>query len=276
MEASVVVGQIPISWHIEKNVAAIAAVIDECRPNEIVVLPEGAISGYDDDLSMLIDVDVDGIRHAVEWLSEQTRRKAIHLFCGSLLHEHGTWWNAAIHFDPGGRRRTYRKVNLATHERGRLASGDELPTIQMHLANGILTAGVQICRDLLFPEQWQYLADAGSEAFIYLTHAANPSQLPGIWRSHLVSRAAANQRFVIAANVADLRQHCPSLIASPRGEVIAELPAGETAVVRAAIDTDDVSNWYLDQRRTDLLHLHYRGANDRPSDLPEIHGRSTS
>ena len=124
MEASVVVGQIPISWHIEKNVAAIAAVIDECRPNEIVVLPEGAISGYDDDLSMLIDVDVDGIRHAVEWLSEQTRRKAIHLFCGSLLHEHGTWWNAAIHFDPGGRRRTYRKVNLATHERGRLASGE--------------------------------------------------------------------------------------------------------------------------------------------------------
>jgi predicted amidohydrolase len=95
--------------------------------------------------------------------------------------------------------------------------------------------------------------------FIYVTHAANPDVLAGVWRSHLISHAAANPRFVIAANVADPRQHCPSAIISPRGEVLGELPAGQTAVVRTVIDTSEVTNWYLGQRRTDLLHLHYRG-----------------
>jgi hypothetical protein len=51
--------------------------------------------------------------------------------------KNGTWWNAAIHFDQAAVSIDYRKVNLATHERGRLASGDELPTFQIHLANGI-------------------------------------------------------------------------------------------------------------------------------------------
>jgi predicted amidohydrolase len=95
--------------------------------------------------------------------------------------------------------------------------------------------------------------------FIYLTHAANPDVPAGVWRSHLISHAAANQRFVIAANVADPRQHCPSAIISPRGEVLGELPASQTAVLRTVIDTSEVTNWYLGQRRTDLLHLHYQG-----------------
>jgi predicted amidohydrolase len=61
------------------------------------------------------------------------------------------------------------------------------------------------------------------------------------------------QRFVIACNVADPGQHCPSMIVSPRGEVLGDLPAGPAAVLRAVIDTQDVSDWYLSQRRTDVL-----------------------
>ncbi len=112
----------------------------------------------------------------------------------------------------------------------------------------------------MFAEQWQYLATAGAHAFVYLTYAVNPAQPPTVWRSHLISRAAANQRFVISANVADPRQHCPSMIISPRGNVLAELPAGPAAVLRATIDANDVSSWYLDQRRTDVLDLRYHGS----------------
>jgi hypothetical protein len=55
------------------------------------------------------------------------------------------------------------------------------------------------------------------------------------------------------------------MIISPRGEVLGELPAGETAVLRTVIDTDEVSDWYLGQRRTDVLHLRYQAGNrDRP------------
>jgi hypothetical protein len=43
------------------------------------------------------------------------------------------------------------------------------------------------------------------------------------------------------------------MIVSPRGEVLGDLPAGQAAVLRTVIDTEDVSDWYLSQRRTDVL-----------------------
>jgi omega-amidase len=148
-----------------------------------------------------------------------------------------------------------------SHARARPpCGGDELRTLEVRRDRDLLRVGVQICRELVFAEQWQYLAGAGAQAFVYLTYAVNPAQPAGVWRSHLISRAAANQRFVIAANVADPRQHCPSMIIAPSGSVLAELPAGPAAMLRATIDTSDVSSWYLDQRRTDVLDLRYRGS----------------
>jgi len=191
--------------------------------------------------------------NALEYLAGLARERRIHLFCGC-----GDWWNAALYLSPAGASWTYRKVNLATHERGRLAAGSELPTLRLCLDSGPLSVGVQMCREILFAEQWQYLAGAGAEIFIYLTNAANPAVPPGVWRSHLISHAAANQRFIVAANIADPRQHCPSMIISPRGEVLGELPHGEAGILRATIDTEEISDWYLDQRRTDVVRLRYR------------------
>jgi predicted amidohydrolase len=259
LEVPVAVAQVPVTWDIGQNLAAITASLTDVQPGEVAVLPEACISGYDDGLSRLDRLDPDGLATVLDGLTELARSKGIHLFCGSLLFEHNAWWNAAIYLSPDGKRWTYRKVNLATHDRGRLSAGDELPVLQLDLGGGSVTVGVQLCREILFPEQWRHLADAGAQIFIYLTHAANPDVPAGVWRSHLISNAAANQRFVVAANVADPRQHCPSGIISPRGEVLGELVAGETAVLRTVIDTADVADWYLGQRRTDLLHLHYQG-----------------
>jgi predicted amidohydrolase len=41
---------------------------------------------------------------------------------------------------------------------------------------GTLTIGVQLCREIVVPEQWRHLADAGAQVFAYLTHAANPGR----------------------------------------------------------------------------------------------------
>lgn len=258
MTASTMVAQIPVTWDIEANMSTIAAVLAEAQPDEIVVLPEGALSGYGSDLSVLGRLDPTALTRAIDHLTTLVRRTAVHLFCGSLLFEHGTWWNAALYFSPRGSRWTYRKINLAMHERGRLDAGSELATLQIHLADGPLTVGVQICRELRFPEQWQHLADTGAQAFIYLTHAANPTEPAGVWRSHLISRAAENQRFVLAANVADPHQHCPSMIISPRGEVLAEPATHQPTMLRAAIDPDEAARWYLGQRRRDIIHLRYQ------------------
>jgi len=273
LEVPVAIVQAPVTWDIRRNLAAIAASIADAQPGGVVVLPEACVSGYDDNLSGLDHLDRDILASAIDSLAELARCKRVHLFCGSLIFERGAWWNAALYLSPDGTRWAYRKINLATHERGRLAAGDELPVLQLHLDGGYLAVGVQLCREVLFPEQWQQLADAGAQVFIYLTHAANPDIPAGVWRSHLISHAAANQRFVIAANITDPRQHCPSAIISPRGEVLGELPAGQAAVLRAVIDTGEVTNWYLGQRRTDLLHLHYRG-NASQADTPACPARA--
>ncbi|WP_326668352.1 carbon-nitrogen hydrolase family protein [Streptomyces sp. NBC_01257] len=259
MKASTAIAQFPITWDIERNLAAVTALLADARPDEIVVLPEGALSGYGADLSPLEHLTPSALAHAMDRLAELARRRAVHLFCGTLLYERGAWSNAALYFSPDGTRWTYRKTNLAMNERGRLDAGSELSTLTIHLASGPVTLGVQICREIRFPEQWQHLADRGAEAFIYLTHAANPSEPAGVWRSHLISRAAENQRFVLAANVADPRQHCPSMVISPRGEVLAEADSGESTTIRTTIDLAESAHWYLGQRRRDLLRTSYQG-----------------
>lgn len=202
--------------------------------------------------------DIDLVRRRIDVRRAFSDVGGVHLFCGSLLCDHGAWSNAALYISPRGTRWAYRKINLAMNERGRLDAGSELPTLQLHLDGGPLTVGVQICREIRFPEQWQHLAGAGARALIYLTHAANPAEPPGVWRSHLISRAAENQRFVLAANVADPHQHCPTMIISPRGEALAELNPGDTAVLRTTIDMDEATDWYLGQRRQDIVKLSYQ------------------
>jgi predicted amidohydrolase len=257
VKVPVAVVQTPVTWNIEGNVATVGELLTDAQPGEVLVFPEAVVSGYDDDLSQLGSVDPAALAQGIDHLAELARQKSVHLFCGSLVPHQGTWCNAAIYLSPVGTRWTYRKINLATHERGRLAAGSALPTLPLHINGSTLVIAVQLCREILFPEQWQHLAAAGAQVFVYLTHAANRAVPIGVWRSHLISHAAANQRFVIAANVADSDQHCPSMIISPRGEVLAELPAGKTAVLRAVIDTDEVSDWYLGQRRTDILRLQH-------------------
>jgi predicted amidohydrolase len=258
MKLSIVVAQTRVSWDIQRNLASIAAALAGTRRGEVVLLPEAAVSGYDDELSGLDRLDPADVDAAIHRVADQAAERGIHLFCGSLLYEHGTWRNAALYLGPDGTRQVYRKVNLATHERGRLTAGSHLPVFRVRLPAGPLAVGVQLCREISFPEQWRYLASEGAQLFAYLTHAANPAWPPGVWRSHLVSHAAANQRFVVAANIADARQHCPSAVISPRGQVLAELPPAQPGLARVSIDTAECADVYLSQRRDDVLQLHYR------------------
>lgn len=261
MRLSVVLAQLPVSWDIAANLAGIGEVLAGTRPGDVVVLPEGALSGYAADLSPLGTLDRPALAAGIETLAGQARGRAVHVFCGSLLPSAGGWHNAALHFGPRGERHVYRKINLAMNERGRLLAGSELPVLDA----GGFTAGVQLCREIRFPEQWQHLARAGAQTFVYLTNAAGPGEPAGVWRSHLISRAAENQRFLFAANVADPAQHCPTMAVSPRGEVLAELPPGDAGVLRVTADLDQVGDWYLNQQRRDVVAVEYRGPDYQAS-----------
>jgi predicted amidohydrolase len=178
MHVAVAVAQTPVTWDIGQNLTAITSCLADARPGEIVVLPEACLSGYDDRLSGLDQLDPDALARGVDRLAGLAADKGIHLFCGSLLFQDGAWWNAALYLSPYGTRWTYRKVNLATHERGRLAAGTELPVLRLRLVGGSLAVGVQLCREIVFPEQWRYLAEAGA-AGLPVPHQRGQSRRPG-------------------------------------------------------------------------------------------------
>src|SRR6202044_1944921 len=127
MKVSAVVAQTRVSWDVQRNLAAISAALAGTRPGELVVLPEAAVSGYDDELSGLDRLDPDTVRAGIDRVAEQAQVRGIHIFCGSLLLEDGGWSNAALYFAPDSSRQVYRKVNLAAHERGRVTPRGELP-----------------------------------------------------------------------------------------------------------------------------------------------------
>jgi predicted amidohydrolase len=257
MQVPVAVAQIPVRWSIPGNLEALLAALGAVDEGALLVLPECALSGYDDKLSGLDDLVPGDLAKARDVIAAAARRRGVHVICGTLLFEHGRWWNAAVYISPAGQACAYRKVNLAMHERGRLAAGSALPVLRMALPAGEVLAGIQLCREIRFPEQWHCLARQGTSLLLYLTYAVNPAEPPGVWRAHLISRAAETQRFVLAANVASPGQHCPTMIASPRGEVVAEAEPGTAATLRATLDLGRTRDAYLSQQRGDVVSVNY-------------------
>ncbi|MCL2781718.1 MAG: carbon-nitrogen hydrolase family protein [Actinomycetia bacterium] len=269
MRISAVVGQLSPTWDIARNLDTILCFLrEETYPADLVVLPEGMVSGYDDTLSGMDQIDGLELNHALDSIAAEVASRHIHLICGSLQPGDGAWWNTAIYFSPTGNRAIYRKVNLATHERARMSPGSALPVLTMDFPARPLTAGIQLCREIRFPEQWHVLARQGAQLIAYLTYAANASEPADVWRSHLISRAAETQRFVVAANVADPATHCPSMIITPRGEALTESVGGSPQVLRATPDLAETSDWYLSQQRADLVAIQYRdGSGITPATL---------
>jgi predicted amidohydrolase len=271
MRVAVAVAQVPVCWSVPRNLATIVAAIGSAAAGSLLVLPEAALSGYDDQLSGLDDLVAGELAQARDAICDAARRGGVHVLYGSLLFEHGQWWNAALYCSPVGESWAYRKVNLAMHERGRLAAGSALPTLRMTLPAGDVLVGIQLCREIRFPEQWHCLARQGAKLLGYLTYAVNPAEPPGVWRAHLISRAAETQRFVLAANVAGQSQHCPTMIVSPRGQVLAEAPPGATATLRATLDLASTGNAYLRQQRDDVVSVSYLAGAEAPRPAPRTY-----
>lgn len=268
---SCTVAQFPITLSVAENLTHIRRVLDAARPGDLVLFPEGSLSGYDTDLSFLTQVDTAQVLAGLDEVQSLAEQRGICVWLGACYQDGGAWFNAAWGFAPHGQRYVYHKVNLATHERGVFATGDDLPVFRVPLPEGELAVGVQLCREIRFPEQWGWLARQGAQVILHLDNAVgNSSDLP-VWRSHLVSRAAETQRFVLSANNAAPAQQCPTIAISPRGRVLGELVSAEAGELRLTLDTAQVSNWYLGQSRTDLLKLEPANPTNPVNPLNPVH-----
>lgn len=248
----VLVAQFPITLDIKHNLNVILSIITQAKEGTLIVLPEGALSGYDEDAQFLRGIDLSLLKDSLQTLRRIVERQNVHLVFGSCLLESSNWFNAGIYYAPQ-HECIYRKVNLATSERGIFTAGSNLGIIETLIHDQPVKLGIQLCREIRYPEQWQSLARQGAEIFCYLTNAVNDSSQAQVWRSHLISRAAENQRFVLCANNAHSAQNCPSMIITPSGKVVWEKLSDEVEVGRYTLDLSQVSNWYLSQARQDII-----------------------
>jgi len=182
----------------------------------------------------------------------------VHLIAGACVKIDGLWRNASFYMGPQGELWRYDKVNLATSERGDFTPGDNLPVVDLAVEGRSVRLGVQMCREVRYPEQWRHLAQQGAEIIAFVNNAIGNAEGPGLWRTHVISRAAENQRFVVGANNAAEDQGCTSLIVSPSGKVLAEASVGTCSTASAQIDLSEVSDWIIGQARHDVVSVDRR------------------
>ncbi len=254
MNISVLIGQFPITFNIYENLKEIKLILEKSQKDDLVVLPEGALSGYSDDIAFLKDVNVEELKNAMKLLKEEVINRKIHLIFGSCIFDEEVWCNAAICYSYSNPDFVYKKLNLAFHERGHFQQGDKLKVYPLKIGEKIVNIGIQLCREIRFPEQWRWLALNNTDIFVYLTNAVQGKGI-SVWRSHLVSRAAENQRFLISSNNAHINQHCPTMLIDPNGEIIEEVLSDKLCYFRKEIEINQVSNWYINQCRNDIVKL---------------------
>jgi hypothetical protein len=136
-----------------------------------------------------------------------------------------------------------------------LSPGADLPVFELETPGSTLKVGVQICREIRFPEQWGWLARQGAQVFLHINNAVDQGVYGGVWRSHLVSHADSNLRYVVSVNNAAPGGRCPTIAISPGGLVLAEIVSEGRQSTRVELDLSHVSDLYLRQSRQDLVHL---------------------
>jgi predicted amidohydrolase len=255
MNISAIIAQFPVTLSIQNNLMMINNVLAQTNPGDWVLFPEGSLSGYSTDLSFLKQIDQQELLAGLKHIQKEATKRKINIWVGSCVIENRQWLNAAYGFTADGETMIYHKINLANHERGTFSAGNNLPVFKINIPEGNIIVGVQLCRELRFPEQWGWLARSGAQIILHLNNAVDDNSILPVWKSHLVSRAAETQRFVLSANNAALEQKSPTIAVSPSGMILGELVSPEFGFLRVKIDMSEVSNWYLDQCRTDVVAI---------------------
>lgn len=250
--------QMPILMDVRTNLRHLTAALESLPPETLAVAPEGCLSGYLPEPGMVRRLSASVTERAIETAHDLARDAGVHLIVGACIQIDGAWRNASFYLGPQGERWRYDKINLASSERNDFVPGDNLPVLDLLVDGRSVRVGVQMCREIRYPEQWRFLAQQGAQIIAYVNNAVGKPEGPNLWRSHVISRAAENQRFVVGANNAAIDQACTSLIVSPSGEVLAEATIGAIGSVTAEINLADVSDWIINQARTDVVSIEGR------------------
>jgi predicted amidohydrolase len=250
--------QFAVGMDVGRNVSILERLMEEVPRGGFAVAPEGALSGYLPKSGFVAEIDNATTNAAIGKVRSLVKRMGKHLVVGACLCDGGIWRNSALYLGPGGELHRYDKINLARSERGTFTPGDTLPVFDIVIEGKPVRLGIQMCREIRYPEQWRMLASQGAHLIAFVNNAVGSARRDDVWRAHMISRAAELQRFVVGANNAAVDQTCPSMIVSPSGEILGEVKIGAENLVVATLRLEEISNWNLSQSRDDVVQVELR------------------
>lgn len=218
---------------VEANLASIRERIRALPERvELAVFPELALTGAVPDGELpTVACERDG--PAIETLRSLAETEQVGLVVGFHEDAGDAYYNALAYCGPDGEFTVYRKRHLWDQESDRLATGDELVTVETPLG----TAGLLTCYDLNF------VADSAAFAREEITHllvaGAWPAAYSENWRLLLRARALDGVRWAVGANrtgESETEDEVSiyagrSLVARPDGGIHGELDRQERTIV---------------------------------------------
>lgn len=222
----------PVPGDVRGNVDRyLAALREHGAGSDLVVAPELCLTGYD--LALVAErgaelaEPLDG--PTVTATAELAAELDTTVVLGLLELDDATLFDTAVVVTPDGAVTPFRKTHLYPAEVGHFVAGDRLITVDTPAGR----LGPLICFEHAFPEIATTLALAGAQILVI------PSAVP-VGYEHLLAlrtraRAQDNQLFAVAANLAGGEFCGGSLIAGPKGELLASAGLAEQ-VLRCTVD----------------------------------------
>lgn len=213
-------------------------IVSRAAEVDLIVLPEVFATGFSPEATNHSDPWEEG--RILPWLTELSTRLGVGI-AGSFLTTQGEQtFNRFVLIDG---------TNVSYQDKRHLFSlGGEPQTVTAATARRILEfRGWRIlpvvCYDLRFPVWCRCIRN---DYDLLIAVASWPRGRRAVWQTLLRARAMENLAFCIGVNrigsdAQGLHYSGDSVILSPRGEVLAEAPVGEEAIVTAALMYGDMA-----------------------------------
>jgi len=223
--------QLIVDNDLSVNFGKIQRVLAGVQAGEWVVFPEASLSGYfPDDPQYTSRMNAAEIEQAIVQIHDLVRARGCFCVLGTARQSQGKWENAAVVLCPSESPETYAKIQLSALDARHFRPGPFVPTFHI---DGI-RVGIQLCRELLFPNQWAQLRQAGVKMVIHLNNAIKPHD--AIWEHVLITRALEHSMYVCSVNNAAPPQELTSYLVAPNGKLLLKAARQTEEVLMAHVD----------------------------------------
>jgi len=223
--------QLVVEAELSVNLAKIKRVLEDVQAGEWVVFPEACLSGYfPDDPQYTNRLNSAKIEQAIVEIHDIVRARGCFCVLGTARLSKGKWENAAVVQCPTGPVETYAKIQLSALDAKHFRPGPFVPVFHI---DGV-RVGIQLCRELLFPNQWAQLRQAGVKMVVHLNNAIKPHD--AIWEHVVITRALEHAMYVCSVNNAALPQALTSYLVAPNGSMLLKAKPQTEEVLTANID----------------------------------------